>query len=95
MPVFVRDSRMQGSEELTELDMAVWMFSGAMRSKLIQKARQGYSGALDPAFKEILWEKLCAHVARGPDAEQERDIANLAMMLWQQRINKLTVGMAG
>ena len=77
-------------EEIRGLDQAVDLFVSAMRAKLAGKATQGWRGWDDPAFAEVIREKLFEHVERLRNGEgQEIDIANLAMMLWHQRVGPL------
>jgi hypothetical protein len=67
---------------MTKLEMMIDAFAQAMKKKLRQKARAGYSG-WDSASIERLEQKMVDHVSRG--AGQEVDIANFAAMLWYAR----------
>ena len=70
-------------KEQIKLHDAVQNFSGAMMNKLLKKQSEGYQGWDRPECREVLEEKLLAHVKRGLEGENLVDIANFCMMLWQ------------
>ena len=71
--------------ELKEMLKKVDRYAKAMKAKLRLKAKQGFSGGLDPAFRNNVENKLFTHVARQIRGEnQSVDIGNLAMMLWKE-----------
>lgn len=75
---------------------AVDEMAALMKAKLVDKARQGYSGGLDRDYALRVERKLrehvdrltvfCPHCSHGDDGDpvQAIDVANLAMMLWVQ-----------
>ena len=76
-----------------EVELAVDMFAAAMKIKLSSKGRErGNNDGFLPPSGENVRNLLCSHVQRllnpAPenDTQQEVDIANLALMLWYQRI---------
>lgn len=71
-------------QEIVRLNEAVDAFAVAMKNKLAQKAREGWSGWDSAESVEKIYTTMLAHAAGVPLArEQEVDIANLAMMLWR------------
>lgn len=70
-------------QEIVRLNEAVGVFAEAMKTKLAQKAREGWTGWDDEASADKIYTTMLAHAAGIPLAkDQEVDIANLAMMLW-------------
>lgn len=71
-------------QEISRLNEAVDEFAVAMKAKLAQKAREGWTGWDKPESSIKIWNAMLAQGAAVPLAqEQEADIANLAMMLWR------------
>lgn len=73
-------------EEIGRLDAAVDQFAAAMKARLAEKAREGWTGSDDPSNVSDIHTALLAHAAGVPlAARQEVDVANFAMMLWRFR----------
>jgi cellulase/cellobiase CelA1 len=71
-------------QEISRLNEAVDHFAQAMKTKLAQKAREGWTGWDDQFSADKIYTTMLAHAAGIPLARgQEVDIANLAMMLWR------------
>jgi hypothetical protein len=71
-------------QEVARLNEAVDEFASAMKAKLAQKAREGWTGWDKPESGIKIWNAMLAQGAAVPLAKgQEVDIANLAMMLWR------------
>jgi len=71
-------------QEIVRLNEVVDEFAQAMKLKLAQKAREGWSGWDKPESSIRIWNAMLAQGAAVPLAKgQEVDIANLAMMLWK------------
>jgi hypothetical protein len=71
-------------QEIKRLNEAVDAFAEAMKTKLAQKACEGWRGWDDEASTDKIYTTMLAHAAGIPLAkDQEVDIANLAMMLWR------------
>lgn len=76
-------------QEVARLTDAVDEFAQAMKDKLVQKAREGWSGWDTPGAKDKIYHAMLAHGAGIPFAAgQEVDIANFAMMLWLWNQNR-------
>lgn len=72
------------AEEIIRLHAAVDDFACAMKSKLTEKAKEGWTGWDQPESSIKIWNAMLALGAAIPLARgQEADIANLAMMLWR------------
>lgn len=69
-------------EELSALIDLVDRFSKDMRSKLIEKYMEGYTGWDNPDELEFLKDSLVSHTEKGFDSENMVDVANLAAMIW-------------
>lgn len=69
--------------EQQRLENAVDEFAAKMKDKLLKKKRQGWRGWRDPAYREIIENKLRDHTVRllSGDTAQAVDVANLAMFL--------------
>lgn|GEM_PF-1486003 len=73
-------------DEIARLNAAVDQFAAAMKARLAEKARAGWTGWDDPANVSEIYTALLAHAAGVPMAAgQEVDVANFAMMLWRLR----------
>jgi len=73
-------------EEIVRLNTAVDQFAAAMKARLADKARAGWTGWDDPSNVNTIHTALLAHAAGVPlAAGQEVDVANFAMMLWHLR----------
>ncbi len=73
--------------EIERLERAVDEFADAMKAKLAEKARGGWTGWDNPQAKDNIYTAMLAQGAAIKYAkDQEIDIANLAMMLW--RLNR-------
>ena len=71
-------------QEIVRLNEVVDEFAQAMKLKLAQKAREGWSGWDKPESSIKIWNAMLAQGAAVTLAKgQEVDIANLAMMLWK------------
>jgi hypothetical protein len=74
------------AEEIARLNTAVDQFAAAMKARLAEKAKEGWSGWDDPSNVSDIYTALLAHAAGVPlAARQEVDVANFAMMLWRFR----------
>uniref|UniRef100_A0A6M3LFP6 Uncharacterized protein n=1 Tax=viral metagenome TaxID=1070528 RepID=A0A6M3LFP6_9ZZZZ len=78
-------------QECQRLTTAVDHFAESMKRKLHQKAASGYRGWDDPSCLvniKVMLLKHAADVYAGKDS-QSVDVANLAMMIWQQFVVSL------
>lgn len=76
-------------QEIERLNGAVDEFAAAMKAKLAEKAREGWTGWDDLRAKDGIYTAMLAQGAAIKYAEgQEIDIANLAMMLWRLNANE-------
>ncbi len=72
------------AQEIERLDTTVDEFAAAMKAKLAEKAREGWTGWDDPGARDKIYTAMLAQGAAIKYAMgQEVDIANLAMMLWR------------
>lgn len=84
-PIFVE-------QEIKRLNEVVDNFAEAMKTKLAQKARKGWTGWDDESSTDKIYTTMLAHAAGIPLAkDQEVDIANLAMMLWNLDAKKHSI----
>jgi hypothetical protein len=75
--------------EILRLTELVDEFASSMKSKLVQKAREGWCGWDKSENLESIRERLSDHVKRGD--LQMIDVANLAMMVWHiTRLHPMT-----
>lgn len=79
----------QIAAEIEYLHTAVDLFHNQMKVRLEQKVRENRTGWNDPELAKAIYEDLLAHAAGVPlAAGHEIDIANFAMFLWWQRLER-------
>jgi len=71
------------TQEIENLNNAVYCFSEKMRNKLKIKARQGYKGWDDKTYEPELKKQLESHYnnLKEGDYSQAVDVANIVLML--------------
>lgn len=72
--------------EMVRLSAAVDAFASEMKTKLLEKAKEGRKGWDNPALRNDIHTAMLANGAGVPlAAGTEANVANFAMMLWYTR----------
>lgn len=72
--------------EMVRLSAAVDAFASEMKTKLLEKAKEGRKGWDNPALRNDIYTAMLANGAGVPlAAGTEANVANFAMMLWYTR----------
>lgn len=69
--------------EAEKIENAITAFAESMKSKMLKKLNQGFTGWDNPANASFLRSSLTEHVHKDQTTmKQMVDVGNLAMMLW-------------
>lgn len=80
----------KGMMEIEKLKIVATEFNVVMKRKLYEKYEAGYQGWDDKDINQDIWFDMARKLFQlsFKDYEQAVDVANYAMMLWWQSLNK-------